>query len=441
VELVKVVLVVVLAPLVVAYVVACFRNPLRYALPPYAVLIPFGSTFSVAPGPFGGASSLLGLLLGAALLFQLVTTRRGPATLPLVVPVWLAFLALSGFSLFWSIAPIAGFLDWRILASQVLLMVALVLTRFDERSLRLFGTSLMAGGLAVVGYGFVQMTLLGGLPGRRTGPGDGPPRFGDDLLGANNEAAALLLPLAIAAHRALTESGRSRWFHSGATLLLLVGILLTGSRGGLLSAMVVLAIVLWLSGVRRSVKVVTAVTVAALLAAIVVVQPAGLASRQVSNAASSSGRSDIWQVGARACPLYCLGGAGWGAFPTVYEQRLASTPEARVQPRGSTFEPHNIYLLAAIELGLPGLLLLTLGLAISFSSALRLPAALRGPPMAALVATMVSSFLLSNMKFKFFWAVLAYVAISETVAAARRPRPEPVLLPTGRLVPAQPDAL
>ena len=56
-----------LSPLVVAYVVACFRDPLRWALPPYAVLIPFGPAFRVFPAAFGGASSLLGLLLGAAL--------------------------------------------------------------------------------------------------------------------------------------------------------------------------------------------------------------------------------------------------------------------------------------------------------------------------------------------------------------------------------------
>jgi hypothetical protein len=428
-----------LAPLLVAYLVACFRNPVRYALPPYAVLIPFGSTFKIAPGAFGGVSSLLGLLLGVALLAQLVTTRRSSARLPLAVPVWLAFLALSGFSLFWSIAPVATWLDFRILASQVLLLVALVLTRFDERTLRLFGTSVMAGGIAVVGYGLVQLTLLGGLPGKLTGPGDGPPRFGDDLLGANNEAAALLLPLAIAASRALTESGRSRWIHTAATLLLLFGILMTGSRGGLLAALVLFAVVLWLGAARRALKVALAVAVVLVITAMLAFQPGGFGRRQVENETNSSGRTDIWLVGAQACPLYCLGGAGWGTFPTVYQQNLASTPEARVQPRGATFEPHSIFMLAVIELGVPGLLLLLVGLAVSLSSSLRLPAALRAPPTAALLSTVVSSFFLSNMKFKFFWVVLAYVAVSETVAAASRARQKPALPEGGRLVPAERD--
>jgi O-antigen ligase len=428
------VFVVALSPLVIAYVVACFRDPVRYALPPYAVLIPFGSAFRVLPGPFGGVSSLLGLLLGAALLTQLVTTRRGSVRLPLAVPVWLAFLALSGFSLFWSIAPGASFLDFRVLASQVLLLVALVLTRFDERTLRLFATSLMAGGVAVVLYGFAQITLLGGLPGKQTGPGDGPPRFGDDLLGANNEAAALLLPLAIAVTRALTESGRSRWFHGAATLLILVGILMTGSRGGLLGALVVFMVVVWLGTARRSRKIFVAAAAAVLVTVLLVLQPGGVGRRQVENSTDSSGRTDIWMVGAQSCSKYCLLGAGWGAFPTVYQQELASTPEARVQPRGATFEPHSIFLLAVIELGLPGLLLLLVGLGIALVSAWRLPAAMRAPPMAALLATMVSSFFLSNMKFKFFWAVFAYVAVCETVAAVRA-RQKPALPTTGRLVP------
>jgi O-antigen ligase len=434
------VFVVALSPLVVAYVIACFRDPLRYALPPYAVLIPFGSSFKLAPGAFGGVSSLLGLLLGAALLTQLITTRRGSVRIPLAVPVWLTFLALSGFSLFWSIAPGATFLDFRILASQVLLMVALVLTRFDARTLRLFATSLMAGGIAVVCYGLMQMTVLGGLPGKRTGPGDGQPRFGDDLLGANNEAAALLLPLAVAAFRTLTESGRSRVFHGAATLLLLLGILATGSRGGLLGALVVFVVVLWFGVAPRARKVVIAVTAMLLLALALVFQPFGFGRRQVENSTNSSGRTDIWLVGAHACPLYCLGGAGWGAFPTVYQQELSSTPEARVQPRGATFEPHSIFLLAVIELGLPGLVLLVVGLAVAVVSAWRLPVGMRAPPLAALLSTVVSSFFLSNMNFKFFWAVIAYVAIAETVAAAAATGEEPLPPAVGRLVPVERSA-
>jgi hypothetical protein len=51
-------------PLILAFVVACFRDPLRFALPVYAALIPFSSLLAVAPGPFGSVSSLMGCSWG-----------------------------------------------------------------------------------------------------------------------------------------------------------------------------------------------------------------------------------------------------------------------------------------------------------------------------------------------------------------------------------------
>jgi O-antigen ligase len=404
-----------LAPLLLAFVVACLRDPLRYALPPYAVLIPFSQLFSIAPGPFGSVSTLLGLLLGVSLLAQFVTTRSASPRLPLEVPIWLAFLALCGLSLFWSIAPQATAKSFAILGSLVLLFVALALTRFDRVTLRRFETAILVGGVLVVCYGIAQLTFLGGLPeldGRAA-------RFGNDLLGANNQAASLLLPIAIAFGRSLAGPRRWREVHGAAALLLLFGVVMTGSRGGLLATFVVLGTVLLLSTARRSTTIGLAAVAAALVTVVLVVNPGGVGERQLKET-SSSGRTDIWAVGAYACRLYCLTGAGWGAFPTVYQEELDSVPDARVQERGETFEPHNIVLLAAVEAGLLGLLLVFLGLGAALLSAVRLPPAMRGPPVAALLGTFVSSFFLSNLEFKFFWAVLAYVAIAGTVAVAAR---------------------
>jgi O-antigen ligase len=332
------------------------------------------------------------------------------------VPVWLAFLGLCGLSIYWSIAPRDTALDVSVLASQVFLFVAIVLTRFERADLRRFGTALLIGGVLAVCWGLFHVFFLGGLPVAR-GRG-GSPRFGDDLLGANNQAAALLLPLAIAVTRVLAEKGRSRLMHVVAAVILVAGIVMTGSRGGLLASLVVLATVLWFGAARVSVKVALAGAAVVLLTATLVVQPGGFGRRQVERE-GSSGRSDIWEVGLHACRLYCLEGAGWGGFPEVYRQELASVPEARIQTRGSTFEPHNIFILAAVETGIVGLALVVVGLWVGLVSAWRLPPSMRAPPMAALLGTVVSSFFLSNLGYKFFWAVLTYVAVSETVAAAR----------------------
>ncbi len=410
-------------PLLVAYLVAVLRDPLRYALPPYAVSLPFSSLLSVGPGPFGSASSLLGLLLGGALLLQLATTRRSSARLSLVVPIWLTFLGLCSASFFWSIAPTVTVDGVLVLASLVVLFVALALTEFDRVALRRFETSVILGGLLVVGYGLFQLVFAGGLPSL-----GGAERFGKDLLDANNQAASLLLPLAVAAARVLTGSRAARMVHAVATVLLILGILMTGSRGGLLASVVLLAAVVVLSAARRALKASLAVAAVLFLAVVLVVQPGGIGARQLEQS-DSSGRSDIWTVGFHACREYCMTGAGWGTFPTVYKEELASVPEAKVQPGRVEYQPHNIFLLAVVEAGILGLVLVVLGFGTGLVTAVRLPRALRGPPAAALLGNLVSSFFLSNLEYKFFWAMLAYIVMSESVAAAERARDRPPVTP------------
>ena len=259
------------------------------------------------------------------------------------------------------------------------------------------------------------MLFLGGLPT----PDGRAARFGNDLLGANNQAAALLLPVAIASARTLGGPLRARKLYGAATLLLIFGIVMTGSRGGLLATAVVLGTVLVLSGARRATVVGLAAAAAVLLVAVFVLNPGGVGQRQL-NETSSSGRTDIWAVGMEACRVYCLAGTGWGGFPTAYSLEQSSVPEARVLERGTSFEPHNLLMLAAVEAGVLGLLLVLLGLGLALRGAVRLPPAMRGPPVAALLGTLVSSIFLSNLEFKFFWAVLIYVTISQSVAAVAR---------------------
>ncbi|SDC38513.1 O-antigen ligase [Geodermatophilus telluris] len=405
-----------LAPLLVAYAVACFRDPLRWALPAYAVSIPFSSLLSFGAGPFSSASSLLGLLLGVALLTQLITTRRSSPRLSLAIPVWLAFLALCGLSVFWSISPSVTVKAVAVFASLVLLFFALALTRFDRASLRRFESALLVGGILVVCYGAAQLLFLGGLPSL-----DGKSaRLGNDLLDPNNQAAALLLPLALAAGRSLAGERTWRLLHGAAALVLVGGILMTGSRGGLLASVVVVSAVLLLGAGSRLTRATLGAAAGVVLAVVLILQPAGIGQRQVQDTLDSSGRTDIWTVGLHACQVYCLTGAGWGGFPVVYREQLVAVPEARFSPRGTMYQPHNIFLLALVEAGVLGLVLVALGLGVALVSALRLPRDMRGPPAAAMLGTLVSSFFLSNLEFKFFWALLAYIAISVVLADDQR---------------------
>ena len=117
-------------------------------------------------------------------------------------------------------------------------------------------------------------------------------------------------------------------------------------------------------------------------------------------------------MGLAACSDYCAYGSGWGTYPQVYAETQASVPGARVLAGDKgTYQPHNLWLLAAVELGIPGVILLTAGLGLSLTEALRLPRAVRGPPLSALVGLIFAIFFLSSMEFKFFWMVLIMVAL------------------------------
>lgn len=408
-------------PMALALAVICIREPVRWALPIFAALVPFGQALSIGPSRFGSVSSLVGFLVIVGLALQLVRNRQAAQRLSLSVPIWLLFLATACATTLWTIDLAATLQGLLVLGSLVVLYVLVSISHVDRDGLRRTENGVLVGGVAVVCYGLYQLLVLGGFPGDRPGEGITPDgRFGNDLIGPGVEAVALLLPLAIAVNRAFSEgSTLARLGNVGTGALMLWGVLMTGSRAGTLAAVVVL-LVLAVSGPRRARGPLTVWLGVALAAGAVVwlYHPAGVATRTFDTALSSSGRVDIWRVGLKACPTYCAFGAGWGAYPDVYAETQASVPGARVLVgKGGSYQAHNLWLLAVVELGVAGFLLLTWGLLAGLREASRLPRAVRGPPLAALAGLVVAVFFLSSMEFKFFWMTLIMVALNRQVYA------------------------
>ena len=404
------------APVVVAIVVACLREPLRVALPVYAALVPFGSLLSVGSSKFASLSSLVGVLLGVGLVVRLVRTRRVRVRLSPTVPVWLLLLGVIGATALWSISPRTTASSFVIVGSLVVTYVLVALNQIDRGVLRLVENGLVVGGVAAVGYGLFQLIVLGGFPADPPVPGVTDGRFGNDLLGPNNQAVAFILPLVICISRSVSLADRSkRLLHGSIAALLLLGILMTGSRGGLLATSLAMA-VLAMAAPRGRGKVLSWGLIGVTVAVFVFfAHPFGLAERTVETT-SSSGRTDIWRVGIAACPQYCAFGSGWGTFRQVYADTQAKVPDARVLVGAGAYEPHDIWLLVAIEAGTAGFVLLVVGLGLTVAEALRLPAGLRAPPLSALAATLFAAFFLSNLEFKFFWMALMMVALSRNLA-------------------------
>jgi O-antigen ligase len=422
----------IVAPIGIGVLVLCVRDPLHVALPLFAALVPFGGLISIGNSRFSSLSSLVGIVLGVGLLLNLLRGRWSDVPISPTTPLWLLFLGVASATTLWSVAPLKTISSVLVLSSLVGIYLLISVSRIDRKVLTNTENGLMIGAAAVVFYGLLQLFVLGGLPTDTPGiDSGGEGRFGNDMLGPNNQAVALVLPLVIALSRFVsTRNRQSQLVHGAVAFLMLAGILMTGSRGGMLATGVALIALTCANGTGRG-KLLSFMLVGTVLVSLVFVfKPLGVTEREVE-ATSSSGRTDIWRVGLAACPQYCPVGSGWGTFPTVYAETQSSVPDAAVLVgKGGSYEPHNVWFLAAIELGLPGLLLLALVFALTFIEAVRLPPSLRGPPVSAFVATIFAALFLSNLEFKFFWMALILVSLSRNLAlqveqgeVARRPTP------------------
>lgn len=378
------------------------------ALAVYAASVPFGSAFHL-PGltaGLGTLSSVLGLVATSAFVLQFVGAWRRVPRLDPALPVWVMLLGLAGLTYLWSIAPAATLDDVVVLAALVVLYAVAVMAPAATREREILERGVVIGGSIVGILALVDMTT-GAFAAGRSG------RFG--LVGGggggeadpNITAAALMLPLAIALGRTVRQRGSSRWWWLAASVLVAIGLLSTGSRGGLLGGLTVVVVTVWVLkqegvGVR-----VAAVAVVVLVLAGVVAPDATI--DRLLQQRGSTGRTAIWQIAARECPTYCWSGSGWGTFPEVHERALLRDPAAH--GNRLRFEAHSVWIGTAIEAGLAGLFLVVLGLVLTIRSVRTLPRHLRGPPFAGLAGLILTNSFLGTIEFKYFWLVLLYAIV------------------------------
>lgn len=405
-------------PLGIALVLVSLREPLRVALPIYTALIPFGGALSVGSSPFASASSLMGLLLGAGLILQFVTNPRLAPRLSAAVPIWTFFLSVAVATTLWTInrgATVSGLV---VLSSLVVTFLLVTLSHADRAIVRRTETALLVGSTAAVGQGLYQIVFAGGLADDTGAVVAEGGRFGNGSLGPNILAVTLLIPLVIAINRTVNPRDPGRPLPNALlAALMLAGILMTGSRTGILGAGAVALAMMWTSPRRSRTGIAVSLLIGAAVAAFVwTVHPFGLAERTFESATSSSGRLDIWQVGLAACPDYCAFGSGWGTFPDVYAATQASVPGARVLAGDGGYQAHNLWLLVIVETGVAGVVLFSVGLVACAVDAFRLPPEFRGPAVGSVVGLAVGVLFLSSMEFKMFWLVLIVVSLYRNAA-------------------------
>jgi O-antigen ligase len=160
--------------------------------------------------------------------------------------------------------------------------------------------------------------------------------------------------------------GRRRWqqlFGACVIPVSLVALLASGSRGPVLGGSLGLVVLLvMLARTRRAalrIAVFSAVVVAS-FALVTQLVPSGAAHRSLSvvtgsrSGLASNGRNQLWQAGWNTFVAHPLLGAGTGSFATEERQTVCPGPGCLDK------YPHNVLLETAAELGIGGVVLMTI---------------------------------------------------------------------------------
>ncbi|HEX4930378.1 MAG TPA: O-antigen ligase family protein [Gaiellaceae bacterium] len=289
-------------------------------------------------------------LLAAAALAIVVRGTPKPSRGQLAVVLGLAALAgWTALSALWSPDPGTSLLE----AQRALVYVAAIVAAIAVGGRLLAGT---IAGIGIVCVYAVGQRLLQGAP-------DPPDPFQAELLqeplGYAN-ALGGLAAIALAATLVLARVPRLRLLTLAVCFLFLITVVLTGSRGGWLAALVGAAVAVLLAWGRRRLAA-AAAAVAGLALALALALPAG---PLVDEAAARGGdRAWYWHVAWQEVSAFPVAGRGAGTFELAWlEEQPISV---------SVVDAHSVYLETFAELGLVGLGLLALALAPPLVAAFR----------------------------------------------------------------------
>ena len=346
---------------------------LRWPLLPLALfvaLIPIEEV--VVVGGFGTFSKFAGLLFA----ISYGVPRLGRLAFRAMPPAAWAYLAWAIISFGWAIDPSTAWAELPTLIQLfvIAILVADVVVRRPDivRSI-LWVYSLSAAATALVAIRYFVALGPSGADRAFAIPGQGPAQF-----------AAVLLPAMVFGLCQLLNGDR-RIVSGAVALLTTAGILVSGTRGAWVGAIVVVFLfILPRLGLRRQILAIAIIALFS-IATLQIPGVSDLILQRAGNAVASggAGRTDIWTVGItlfRSAPVLGVGYANFPVADTQNAVRASDVSTGNYQGAG----PHNLVIGTMVELGPIGLLLL---------AAFLLPLVLRrgwGPDAATVQAALAS---------------------------------------------------
>jgi O-antigen ligase len=396
-----------------AFVIITFSN-----LPVGLAIFGFLGFIEVVPsgGPFLSVTKLAGLLLALAWL-ALVTTESGsranfitahPAATALIG----LFLAWTALSLVWSDDPAAALgASGRFFLDASLFVIVFSAVRNRDHAAMVAG-AFLAGAVTAAAYGLVIRP-------------DVNERLGSTVLDPNELAAVLVsgAALAVAVFAVNAKRPGARALAAGGGLFCIAALLLTVSRGGLVSLAVALVAGILVAGRWRLPVAVVILAVACSVVTYYLNFASQTDRDRVTHVTTgqqriAEGRTSLWQVGWRAFEANPVNGLGAANFRGSSRQFLLQPGLVQRSDEILRGQPvHNAYLEILAELGIVGLGLFLAVVGFSIGSMLKALGAFkqnRDPPMeaftmaviVALVGNLAAQFFMSEEYSKQLWLLL-----------------------------------
>lgn len=390
----------------------------------YAALIPFDNILMI--GTLGGTvTRYLGIAVIMVTWTGLLVNRRGRVMRPpSVVWSWLAFLVLAGASSLWAITPSETISSMFTIGGLFLIYLSMGLYPFTERDYSYVTKAIIVGGviaamMSLFGY-FREITYADSVRGSlilKEGKWVDPNHF----------ATSLILPLLLSLYWLTSQRGSRRTWAIASIVMISIAILLTGSRGGVIGAVVAVLLFYWRARhhIRRRAVIIASLLIAGVLVfSVWQIAPRQLLKRfdiQQVLESGSAGRFFIWSVGLEAFFHRPLNGYGYNNFPYAYEMFSGVVPANYLSYRAYRVA-HSIYLQAFAELGIIGGLLLLFTLWEHWRLARNLARkSLFGVALEpALVGILVTSATLGTLNYKYFWLGFTLILILKNTMIRHR---------------------
>jgi exopolysaccharide production protein ExoQ len=289
------------------------------------------------------------------------------AKFPLLSTVLAALIAWHLASYFWAEQPgDTATSIIRMVLNSALLVIVYEAVR-DTKTVRAVVGAMVAGAAVAAVYGIIATPSASEFANSATA-GSGLGRIAGTVGDPNELASLLVVGLVLSGALAATCTGGQRAIWMGAAVLCGGAMFLTGSRGGLVALAAVFIAAILMAPRRRALVIAVALIVTASAAFYYTSIASEDARERITLSDGGTGRTDIWRIGWRMFEDKPVHGVGVNNFQSASIHYLLAEPGAIENDTYVVDQPavaHNSYLHLLAELGLIGLSLFLLFLALS----------------------------------------------------------------------------